>query len=190
MASNNSSGYWRVKVLSIPASITHHQLAEIVGFPTSRVYVPKSSDRHYAWINDFIDEEEANKFANQWSGSKILGETIRCIVSRTRDDKRDTPHSSHGPLMSGIESTSSNNFTPIGISVPPTSVNISRTPDITTHNDERGPIKQSRPHRSYRSRNSLSKSHAIEKRPPEAATSSKLLHKDNQSSLTPNSGKV
>ena len=190
MASNNPSGYWSVKVLSIPESITQHQLAKIVGFPTSRVYVPKkSSDRHYAWINDFIDEEEANKFANQWSGSKILDETIKCIVSERRSDKKATLHSFHGSLVSGIANTLSDNSTSVTIPVPPTSVNRGRTPDIAANEDDRTSIKQSRPRHSHRNRNSLLQGHTIDKRSPEAETSSRLLYRNNQLSLAPNSAK-
>jgi hypothetical protein len=55
MASNIPSGSWRVKIVSIPASVTVVQLAQIIGLPKSRIYIPKgkSHDTHYAWINDF-----------------------------------------------------------------------------------------------------------------------------------------
>ena len=190
MASNNPSGCWRVKVLSIPGSITYHQLAKTVGFPTSRVYVPKNiSDHHYAWINDFTDEEEAKKFANQWSGSNILGETIKCIVLKGRSDKKDILHPYRGSLVSGTESILSDNSTSIGILLPPTSVNISRTPDIATDKSEEVSIEQSRPRHSHRSRNSLPHGYTTDKHSTEAKTSSKLLYMNNQSSLTPNSAK-
>jgi hypothetical protein len=92
MASSNNPG-WRVKIMPLPASITFSQLAQTLGLPTSRVYVPqnKGNDIRYGWINEFIN------------GSTILGETIKCVVSPPRTDEKHSFHSSPESLMSGSE---------------------------------------------------------------------------------------
>jgi hypothetical protein len=112
MASNISSGGWRVKITSIPASITFTQLAQIVGLPKSHIYIPKvnNDETHYAWINNFVSEEEANKFEQQWSGSSILGETIKCVVATQRNDERKAVHSSHESLVSDITPSSNKQY--------------------------------------------------------------------------------
>jgi hypothetical protein len=97
-----------VKIIDIPASVTFTRLAEIIDLPKSRVYIPKNktNDTRYAWINDFVNEEEANKFVHQWSGSSILGETIKCVVAPTKNDETKTVHSSHESSMSAINTIS------------------------------------------------------------------------------------
>ncbi len=113
MASNTSSGGWRVKILSIPGSITFTRLAQIVDLPTSHIYLPKKDNNHetrYAWVNNFVSEEEANKFAQQWSGSSILGETIQCLVLAPRSDERNALHLSHEPSVSDIASSSNKQY--------------------------------------------------------------------------------
>jgi len=108
MASNTTSDGWRVKIVSIPAFITAVQLAQTLDLPKSHICLPKINNHntHYAWIDHFISEEEANKFARHWSGSSILGETIKCIVVTPKSDERDTLHWSHESLVSNIEASS------------------------------------------------------------------------------------
>ncbi|CAF1379741.1 unnamed protein product [Rotaria sp. Silwood1] len=105
MASNIAHNGWRVKIVSIPTSITDVQLAQNIGLPKSRIYIPKvgKNNTRYVWINDFVNEEDANKFAQQWSGSSIFGETIKCVVAPPRNDKTDVLYSSPESLVSGTE---------------------------------------------------------------------------------------
>jgi hypothetical protein len=74
---------WRVKMISIPASMTVTQLAEIINLPNRRINLSnvEENSTHYVWIDDFTSEKEATKFARQWSDSSIFGETIKCIVA-------------------------------------------------------------------------------------------------------------
>ncbi|CAF3947268.1 unnamed protein product [Rotaria sordida] len=91
MASNISSGGWRVKMVSIPASITLSELAQKIGLPKSRIYLPKANENktYYAWIDGFVSEEEAHNFARQWSGWSILSGIIKCVVATPRVVERD-----------------------------------------------------------------------------------------------------
>jgi len=108
MASNISSGDWRVKIISIPAPINIIQLSQIIGLPRSHIYLSKVNDynTHYAWINGFVSEEEATKFARKWSGESTLGEIIGCIVAPPRSVEKEDLHSSHESLVSAIETSS------------------------------------------------------------------------------------
>jgi hypothetical protein len=57
-------------------------------------------------VNDFTSEEEANEFAQQWSGSSIRGETIKCVVSASKHEEKKPIHSPQESLASGITPTS------------------------------------------------------------------------------------
>ena len=105
MASKNSSIKWSVRIDHLPASINFIKLAQELRLPKSRVYIPKNSKNNapYAWINDFINEEDANEFVHQWSGASILGENIKCIVSSSRTDEINSLGLSRESLTSGIE---------------------------------------------------------------------------------------
>jgi len=106
MASNISSSSWRVKISPNPASITVTQLAETINLSNSRISISKveQNNIHYARINGFISEEEANKFAHQWSDASIFGETIKCIlVVPNYDQTSDILHSSCELLQPDIE---------------------------------------------------------------------------------------
>jgi hypothetical protein len=50
MASNTTSGGWRVKIVSIPAFITAVQLAQTLDLPKSHIYLPRINNHntHYA----------------------------------------------------------------------------------------------------------------------------------------------
>ena len=90
MASNILSGGWSVQILNIPASIDFAQLAAILDLPKPRVRLPraKNNETRHGWVNDFISEDEANKFASKWSGFSILGQPIKCLAlsSSPRND--------------------------------------------------------------------------------------------------------
>jgi len=107
MLSNISSGGWSVKIDSIPASITVTQLSKTLDLPKSYIYLPKvnNHNNHYALVNYFVSENEANKFARQWSGESILSKTIKCIVVAPTSDEIETLYSSHESLISDIEAT-------------------------------------------------------------------------------------
>jgi hypothetical protein len=108
MASNISSGSWRVKISPIPASLTVTQLAETINLSKSRISISKVEENniYYARINGFISEEEANKFAHQWSDAAIFGETIKCIlVVPNYEQTSDILHSSYESLQPAIETS-------------------------------------------------------------------------------------
>lgn len=83
-------------MLSVPESITDTQLAQIIDLPDSRIYIPMANKylAHYALIDDFANEEEANEFAHQWSNSSSFNKTIKCIVVAPDGNETDGLHSS------------------------------------------------------------------------------------------------
>ncbi|CAF1169776.1 unnamed protein product [Adineta steineri] len=109
MASNTPTGGWRVKVVSLPESVTHAQLTQIFALPYSCVYLPKVDDvgTCYAWIENFTDEEDANKFAKQWTNSTVFGRQIKCIV-KPPIIKQDILRPSHKSSRSGNNKLSHN----------------------------------------------------------------------------------
>ena len=154
MASNVSVGHWKVKIAPMPASITDTQLAEKIGLPNSRIRISKLKENNtrYARINDFISEEEANRFARKWSGSSIFGETIKCDVVALKIDETDAHHS----LMPAVQTVVRRRG---DISTPPTAREpfmatvMSRIPSAGIHDDENKLTKSS----SQRSSRSLQK---------------------------------
>lgn len=141
MASNVSVGHKKVKIAPMPASITDTQLAEKIDLPNSRIRISKVKENHtrYARINDFISEEEANRFARKWSGSSIFGETIKCDVVAPKTDETDAHHSSHRSLMPPVQRVVRRRE---DISTPPTAREpfmvpvMSRIPSAGIHDDE------------------------------------------------------
>lgn len=105
MASNMFSGHWQVRVTPIPEAITFVQLAERLNLPKPRVYIPKgrNNEVRYAWINDFINEEDAKEFARQWSGASISGVTIECVALPPKNHEPNPMGPSHKPSTSGIK---------------------------------------------------------------------------------------
>jgi hypothetical protein len=166
MASNILSGGWKVRIIPIPASTTATQVAQKIGLPNSRIRISNKTknDAHYAWINDFNSEEEANKFAQQLSGSSVFGETIKCAVTASRREETDAFRSSRVLLASPMEILSSKeresrfNRGATGrrdISTPPAthasrmSVLSSKIPGTAMHEDEKNSTKPP-PHRPHR----------------------------------------
>ncbi|CAF1250004.1 unnamed protein product [Adineta steineri] len=109
MASNTPTGGWRVKVVSLPESVTYAQLTQTFALPYSSIYLPKVDDvgTCYAWIENFTDEEEANKFAKKWTNSTVFGRHIKCIV-KPPIIKQDILQPSHKSSRSGIHKLSHN----------------------------------------------------------------------------------
>ncbi|UJR19381.1 hypothetical protein I4U23_022511 [Adineta vaga] len=91
MASNSSSNKWSVRVSPPPASMDSIKLAQELHLPpTLRVSIPKifnTNKNPCAWINGFVNEEDANEFVRQWSGASIQGQKINCTVSSRRNDQ-------------------------------------------------------------------------------------------------------
>ncbi|CAF1478617.1 unnamed protein product, partial [Rotaria sordida] len=153
MASNLPAGGWRVKMVSIPASITFFQLAKILSLPKSRIFVPKvkSNETPYAWIDGFANEEEANTFATQWSGSSILAETIKCVAAAPRTNTSDTLNAPRESLTFGIKAVPDNklglrsnredkekreNYNPSTTTIPPMTTIASKMLNITIDDDD------------------------------------------------------
>lgn len=88
MASNTYDGCWSVKISFLPESVTINRLSEAFHIPASRLYIPKhqQSSTNVAFVNNFNSEKAANDFADQWSGSTIFGTTIRCNVTRQKNN--------------------------------------------------------------------------------------------------------
>lgn len=106
MASNiPSEGYWSVKIVPLPASITNDQLARTFNLPTSRINIPKvqRNATYIAWINGFIDEEDAKDFANQWTGASVLNTTIRCNAVAPKNDDKHVQHATSNLPKHGVK---------------------------------------------------------------------------------------
>ncbi|CAF3768411.1 unnamed protein product [Rotaria sp. Silwood1] len=99
MAGNTKSGRWRVKVTSLPTSITIEQLAQSLHLSSSRIYIPKGQDKatYYAWINDFDDEQDANEFVLQNSQLIISDLHIKCFAVEPKDDDMNFQRQSRRP---------------------------------------------------------------------------------------------
>ncbi|CAF4216636.1 unnamed protein product, partial [Adineta steineri] len=91
MASNNMSSKWSVRITSFPPSMDSAKLAQEFRLPrTLRVSIPKTFNNNNnpcAWINGFVNEEDANEFVQQWSGASIQGQKIKCTVSSRSNDQ-------------------------------------------------------------------------------------------------------
>jgi hypothetical protein len=172
MASNISSDGWRVKIVSIPASITVTQLSEKIGLPKSHIYIPKvNNDKtHYAWINNFISQEEANKFVLQWSGSSILGETIKFVVAAPRSDERESLHSSRESFVPDVTPSSKKQY------VNPVTREAKRRQD-----NAKPPITHAPPISFAASETASVVMNDVEKKPPSHPTSGKLSYINNDS---------
>ena len=85
MASCQPNESWRVKIVSIPASITVDQLSNAVSVPSARIIIPpnQTAGPRYAWVGEF-DETSAKEFETRWSGASIFGSTIKCVSSITK----------------------------------------------------------------------------------------------------------
>jgi hypothetical protein len=96
MSSNILYNSWNVKIVSISESINITQLAEIINLPDSRIYLPAINKylTHYAWIDGFVNEEEANKFVRQWSNSSVFGQSIDFVVIAPKGNQTSIIHSS------------------------------------------------------------------------------------------------
>ncbi|CAF3851493.1 unnamed protein product, partial [Rotaria sordida] len=94
MAANAISGRWRVKVTSLPTSITIEQLAQSLHISSSRVCIPKTQGKatYYAWINDFDDEQDANEFVLQNAQLIISNLHIKCSAIESKDDSMNFQH--------------------------------------------------------------------------------------------------
>ena len=82
MASNKPEGFWSVKIIALPNTITACELSEALNISIKRVRIPTGqlSETYYAFVNDFASEKRAREFANQWSGSTVFGEAIQCTA--------------------------------------------------------------------------------------------------------------
>ena len=103
MASNAPLRGWKVKMVDIPPSITYSQLTQTIGLPKTPIFIRKvkKNDTHYAWINDFSSEEEAEKFAQEWSNSSAFsGILVKCIVSAPKTQEAETHYSAQQPIVS------------------------------------------------------------------------------------------
>ncbi|CAF0858850.1 unnamed protein product [Adineta steineri] len=92
MASNiNTSSKWSVRITSFLPSMDSTKLAQEFRLPrTLRVSIPRTFNNNNnpcAWINGFINEEDANEFVRQWSGASIQGQKIKCTVSSRPNDQ-------------------------------------------------------------------------------------------------------
>ncbi|CAF4050833.1 unnamed protein product [Rotaria sordida] len=191
MASNIIHNGWSVKIISIPTSITGIQLAQTIGIPKTRIYIPKvgKNDTHYAWINDFNNEEDANKFVQQWSGSSIEGETIQCIVAKQRSPKTDAIHSSQQSLASTTEillkkqyesrfhkgnKEKRDNYGPSVTPVPLMSI----IHDTTLDDAEKKLVKPPSSHHFNKNQNRSHQHHKPDQLPQQAETSGKFLYVD------------
>ena len=87
MASNIPFGNWSVRIIYLPTSITINQLANRLQIPASRICIPRiqKATTYFAWINDFISENDAQDFASQWSNSHVFGTTIKCSVKEQKN---------------------------------------------------------------------------------------------------------
>lgn len=103
MASNRSNNNycWRVRILSLPASITIDELARIFNLPIERITIPKyqQTATYLAWINGFTDEKNAKDFAQQWSDS-----TIRCKALPPKNSSANIRHPSSKLIQSNFQS--------------------------------------------------------------------------------------
>ncbi|CAF5080882.1 unnamed protein product [Rotaria sp. Silwood1] len=192
MASNLPAGGWSVKIVSLPASITFFRLAKILSLPTSRIFVSKvkSNEIPYAWINGFVNEEEANTFATQWSGLSILGETIKCVAAAPRTNARDTLNSPRESLTFGIKTLSDNklgvrsnrkekeereNYNPSTTTIPILTTITSEMLNITIHDDDTKKKSRKLPsHYSTKNANSPKQADESDQRLQQAETSAKL----------------
>jgi hypothetical protein len=89
MATNTSDALWSVQIVSLPQSVTVAQLANTFNIPRSRIRIPETQQyaTYYAFVDDFNTENDARAFADQWSGTPVLGNTIKCsALPRKNDD--------------------------------------------------------------------------------------------------------
>ncbi|CAF1003538.1 unnamed protein product [Adineta steineri] len=112
MASNTFDGIWSVKIVYLPSSVTVQELANTFNVPFSRIRIPKVQqyNTYYAFINDFNSEQVARNFADQWSGSSVLGNIIKCSAVPRKDNDslpytprfivRTQPELSEEPIIS------------------------------------------------------------------------------------------
>jgi hypothetical protein len=193
MASNTFSGHWRVRVTPIPEPITFVQLAERLNLPKPRVYVPKgrNNEVRYAWINDFINEEDAKEFARQWSGASISGVTIKCVAVPPKNDEPNPMGPSHEPSISGIKPVlhinrqprsnrdpkePSNNENPQTLPVPIMRISAAKSSGNTTKaNDETQTIKPLS-HTFDSNRKPTPDYHGSDQSPQRVQKPGKLLH--------------
>ncbi|CAF4975634.1 unnamed protein product, partial [Rotaria sp. Silwood1] len=203
MASNLPAGGWSVKIVSLPASITFFRLAKILSLPTSRIFVSKvkSNEIPYAWINGFVNEEEANTFATQWSGLSILGETIKCVAAAPRTNARDTLNSPRESLTFGIKTLSDNklgvrsnrkekeereNYNPSTTTIPILTTITSEMLNITIHDDDTKKKSRKLPsHYSTKNANSPKQADESDQRLQQAETSAYVQQSRAQSSQEP-----
>ena len=105
MASNIPYSGWSVRIISLPASITVNQLAEIFQLSTSRIYIPQiqESDTYFAWINDFVSEKAAKDFIDQWSDSFEFGTDIKCNIREPKNGEAYIHHTQDNVLVSDVK---------------------------------------------------------------------------------------
>lgn len=98
MATNATNESWRVKVTSLPTSITVNELSEALHLKPSLIMIPRNqtTPSYYAWINGF-NNETATEFVAQWSGASVFGTTIRCTASLSKHGGPNTQNITSSP---------------------------------------------------------------------------------------------
>ncbi|UJR19686.1 hypothetical protein I4U23_022820 [Adineta vaga] len=89
MTSNNSSIKWSVQISPLPSSISREKLAQELHLP-QKLYISIPKNNSCAWINNFIDEDDAKEFVRQWSGATIQGQKIKCTATSRSNDQAES----------------------------------------------------------------------------------------------------
>jgi hypothetical protein len=105
MVSKTYDGCWRVKILSLPSSITIDKLSETFNIPPSRIKIPREQKytTYYAFINDFDSKKAAQDFIDQWSSSSVFGTTIRCNLIEPKNDNSNIQETASDSPESGVK---------------------------------------------------------------------------------------